>query len=144
LKTEIRPTNITRVSIQTLIKDHYEMISKLEKLLDSFPVIERIARHKRRPAEEIINAINEVFNTDCQESSRRQRVVDARHAAIYLLREYTDLTLKEIGEHVKGAGHHTTILHSIKTCKNLVETDHNFAEKFSQAKILLDAKLQLV
>ncbi len=120
------------------------MISKLEKLLDNFPVIERIARHKRRPAEEIINVINEVFNTDCQESSRRQRVVDARHAAVYLLREYTDLTLKEIGEHVKGAAHHTSILHSIKTCKNLVETDEHFAEKFSQTKILLDAKLQLV
>ncbi len=144
MKTEIRPTNITRLSIQTLIKDHYEMISKLEKLLDNFPVIERIARHKRRPAEEIINVINEVFNTDCQESSRRQRVVDARHAAVYLLREYTDLTLKEIGEHVKGAAHHTSILHSIKTCKNLVETDEHFAEKFSQTKILLDAKLQLV
>ena len=120
------------------------MIGKLEKLLDSFPVIERIARHKRRPAQEVINAINEVFNTDCQEASRRQRVVDARHAATFLLREYTDLTLKEIGEHITGAGHHTTILHSIKTCKNLVQTDEHFAEKFSQAKILLDAKLELV
>ena len=137
-------SNLTRVSIQTLIKDHYEMIGKLEKLLDSFPVIERIARHKRRPAQEVINAINEVFNTDCQEASRRQRVVDARHAATFLLREYTDLTLKEIGEHITGAGHHTTILHSIKTCKNLVQTDEHFAEKFSQAKILLDAKLELV
>ena len=137
-------SNITRVSIQTLIKDHYEMISKLEKLLDNFPVVERVARHKRRPAEEIINVINEVFNTDCQEPSRRQRVVDARHAATHFLRVYTDLTLKEIGEHIKGAGHHTTILHSIKTCKNLIETDEHFAEKFSQAKILIDSKLQVI
>jgi chromosomal replication initiation ATPase DnaA len=136
--------NITRLSIQTLIKDHYEMISKLEKLLDNFPVVERVARHKRRPADEIISIVNEVFNTNCQEASRRQRVKDARHCAVYFLRQYTDLTLKDIGEHVSTGSHHTTVLHSIKTCKNLVDVDELFAEKFSQAKILIDSKLQLI
>jgi len=142
---QTEPTkSITRNFIQSIIKDHYEMIGKLEKLLDQFPVVERIARHKRRPAEEIILAVNEVFNTDCTEHSRRQRVADARHCAVYMLRQYTDLTLKEIGEQLGSNGHHTTILHSIKTCKNLIDIDEHFAEKYSQTKILLDSKLQLI
>jgi chromosomal replication initiation ATPase DnaA len=144
LKQTESTKSITRNFIQSIIKDHYEMIGKLEKLLDQFPVVERIARHKRRPAEEIINAVNEVFNTDCTEHSRRQRVADARHCAVYMLRQYTDLTLKEIGEQLGSNGHHTTILHSIKTCKNLIDIDEHFAEKYSQTKILLDSKLQLI
>ena len=142
---QTEPTKtLTRNFIQSIIKDHYEMISKLEKLLDQFPVIERISRHKRRPPEEIIHAVNEVFNTDCMEYTRRRRVVDARHCAIYMLIQYTDLTLKEIGETMASNGHHTTILHSIKTCKNLIDIDEHFAEKYNQTKILIDSKLQVI
>lgn len=143
MKQESTAKNLTRNSIQNLIKQHYEMISKLEKLLDQFPVIERVARNMRRPADEIVTAVNEVFNTDCQEASRRQRVKDARHCAVYFLRQYTDLTLKEIGEYISEGAHHTTVLHSIKVCKNLVEVDENFAEKFAQAKLLIDSKLNI-
>lgn len=135
---------LTRNFIQSIIKDHYEMINKLEKLLDQFPVIERVARHKRRPSEEIIFAVNEVFNTDCMEHTRRQRVVDARHCAVYMLRQYTDLTLKEIGETLGAGGHHTTVLHSIKTCKNLLDIDEHFAEKYNQTKLIIESKLQVI
>lgn len=138
------PKSITRNFIQSIIKNHYEMISKLEKLLEEFPVIERVQKYKRRPPQEIIEAVNEVFNTNCQEPTRRKRVVEARHCAVYMLRQYTDMTLNEIGEIMSGDLHHTTVLHSIKTCKNWVDIDDDFAQKFNQAKILIEAKLQFI
>jgi chromosomal replication initiation ATPase DnaA len=124
---------MNREKIKSLIKSHYMMITKLEDLLEEVPV------QKKKllcPAEDIINAVNDVFNTDCREQSRRHRVVLARHCASYYLREHTDMTLLEISM-AFGNTDHSTVVHSIKTCKDLIDTDESYKEKVEQVKKLI-------
>ena len=109
------------------------MITKLEDLLEEVPV------QKKKllcPAEDIINSVNDVFNTDCREQSRRHRVVLARHCACYFLREHTDMTLLEISMSF-GNTDHSTVVHSIKTCKDLMDTDESYKDRVEQVKKLI-------
>jgi chromosomal replication initiator protein len=129
-----------RDEIKSLIKSHYTMIEKLEKILDSEPSI-RDEFNKRQPkvycpAIKIIETVNDVFNTDCRERTRRKRVVYARHCASYLMRQYTDMTLLEISNVVSNSDH-ATCSHSIKTAKDLIQTDQEYAEKYNKIKSIL-------
>lgn len=101
------------------------MIKRLEELLDEQPVT---LKTFGCPAEDIVNAVNETFNTNCTEQTRRKRVVYARHMAIYLIRKHTDLSLEESANAV-GLTDHATALHSVRTAKNLMQTDEEYLEK---------------
>lgn len=129
---------IQREKIKSLIKSHYQMVRRLEKMLDDMKVIEK------KPvceATKIIETINGVFDTDCREKSRRKRVVFARHCASYFLRHYTRMTLEEIAESV-GNCDHSTVVNSIKVFHNLNDTDHEYNLKVQEVeKILESSKL---
>lgn len=112
------------------------MISRLETLLDEEAV--RIKK-KTCAADKVIYLVNETFNTDCTEQTRRKRVVFARHCAAYLLREYTNMTLVDISNSL-GNTDHATCSHSIKTAKNLIETDEDYANKVDKIRLILEDK----
>jgi chromosomal replication initiation ATPase DnaA len=123
-----------REEIKALIQSHYNMINRLEKLLDKEPSVLKTYGYT---VEFILNTVNEVFQTNCTENTRRKRVVYARHIAIYFIRKYTLLSLSEIANSV-GLTDHSTAVHSIKTAMNLMETD---AEYFSKCQ-LVEEKLK--
>jgi len=125
-----------REQIKSLIKSHYLMINRLESLLDEEPVS---LKRKTCPSDKVIDLVNEVFNTECRENTRRKRVVLARHCAAYLLREYTNMTLVDISNSL-GNTDHATCSHSIKTAKNLIETDEDYANKVEKIKLMLEEK----
>jgi len=129
-----------REKLKALIKSHYDIIQRLEDLLDAQPV-EYVTRKKHfKCAEtEIVKTVDEVFNTNCKEGSRRHRVALARHAACYFLRQHTDLTLKEISESM-GNRDHSTVSHSIKTFKNLYDTDEGYRIRADKVKKVLENK----
>lgn len=63
-----------------------------------------------------------------EKSNRRMRsLVDNRAIAYKMLRKYTNLSLSEIGALFKKD--HATILHGIKLCDNLIQTDKEFRNK---------------
>jgi chromosomal replication initiation ATPase DnaA len=125
-----------REQIKSLIKSHYLMINRLESLLDEQPVE---TKRKTCPANRIIDLVNEEFNTECREQTRRKRVVFARHCAAYLLREYTNMTLVDISNSL-GNTDHATCSHSIKTAKNLIQTDEDYADKVAKIRFILEEK----
>jgi|LauGreDrversion4_2_1035121.scaffolds.fasta_scaffold08463_13 chromosomal replication initiation ATPase DnaA len=125
-----------REQIKSLIKSHYLMITRLETLLDEEPVS---MKKKTCPADKVIDLVNEAFNTECRENTRRKRVVFARHCAAYLLREYTNMTLVDISNSL-GNTDHATCSHSIKTAKNLIETDEDYANKVAKIRLILEDK----
>ena len=125
-----------REQIKSLIKSHYLMINRLESLLDEQPVE---AKRKTCPANKIIDLVNEEFNTECRENTRRKRVVLARHCAAYLLRKYTNMTLVDISNSL-GNTDHATCSHSIKAAKNMIETDEEYADKVEKIKLILEEK----
>ena len=112
------------------------MINRLESLLDEEPVS---VKKKMCPSDKVIDLVNEVFNTECREQTRRKRVVFARHCAAYLLREYTNMTLVDISNSL-GNTDHATCSHSIKTAKNLIETDEDYADKVAKIRFILEEK----
>ncbi len=54
--------------------------------------------------------------------SRRQPLARHRQIAMYLCREYTDLSLPKIGR-AFGGRDHTTVLHAVEKIKGLMQTD---------------------
>jgi chromosomal replication initiator protein len=65
--------------------------------------------------------------------SRKKQIVIARHTAIYLCSELTNLTLKSIGSHF-GNRDHSTVLHSIDEAKVRIENDPKFREDIEKLK----------
>ncbi len=69
--------------------------------------------------EDILKTCSEYFHIpihDITGVSRRQPVVQARHTAMYLIRELTDLSFPSIAEKFGGRDH-TTVLHATKKIK---------------------------
>jgi chromosomal replication initiation ATPase DnaA len=122
-----------REKIKSLIKQHYLMIQRLEDLLLDEPIQ---TKEFTCSADKIIDVVCDVFNTNCREQTRRKRVVYARHAASYLLNKHTDMTLSDIANSL-GNIDHSSAHHSIKTCKNLMETDNEYLEKVKKVKDIL-------
>tara|TARA_R110000744_G_scaffold235558_1_gene353240 strand:- start:614 stop:1042 length:429 start_codon:yes stop_codon:yes gene_type:complete len=59
--------------------------------------------------------------------TRERKFCDARKMYSYIARKCTKYSLKKIGEFIERD--HTTVLHSIKRCEDLMETDKNFLMK---------------
>ncbi|MEM8585665.1 MAG: chromosomal replication initiator protein DnaA [Bacteroidota bacterium] len=57
-----------------------------------------------------------------QSATRVRQVVLARQISMFLVKEYTESSLKSIGN-LFGGRDHSTVLYSIRTIKNLMETD---------------------
>jgi hypothetical protein len=57
--------------------------------------------------------------------SRKRELVIARHIMRYMARSLTKMSLKEIGQEFPGDGpaDHTTIMHSVRTTLDLMDTD---------------------
>lgn len=79
----------------------------------------------------IVAKISDFLNvpiTDMIRKTRERRIVEARQIAMYFLRGFTNLSLKEIGA-MFGGRDHTTAIHSIQTVKDLMYTDKEYRKK---------------
>jgi len=61
--------------------------------------------------------------------SRKQEIALARQMAMYLTKEFTQLSLKSIGKQF-GDRDHTTVIHSCKSIVNLISTNQNIKNSF--------------
>ncbi len=87
---------------------------------------------------QILGATASAFDTtitDLEGPSRRQPLARARQVGMYLCRELTDLSLPKIGA-LFGNRDHTTVMHGIKTVKDLIQTDQGL---FDQVTALLQS-----
>ncbi len=71
-------------------------------------------------------------------STRRRQVVLARQISMFLVKEYTDQSLKAIGR-MFGNRDHSTVLYSIKTVKDLMETN----DEIKKALAELERKIRI-
>jgi len=115
-------------ALRALIKSHYNLIHRLEDILESTPTRKR---DFVCPEEIIINAVNEEFKTDCQKHSRVLKVVYARHCACYLLKKHTTMIWKDIA-YATGNSDHSTAMASYKTCINLMSTNEEYHGKIQR------------
>jgi chromosomal replication initiator protein len=79
----------------------------------------------------IVADVFKVSNEDMKSASRRKEISWARQIGMYLMRQYTDLSLPRIGEEFGGKDH-TTVLYSCEKITQLRETDKEVAKTLQQ------------
>lgn len=84
----------------------------------------------------IITEVSKFF--DLEESllrlkTKRQEIVLARHAAMYLCREMTSCSLETIGAHF-GGRNHATVIHACKCVDDMVNIDAGFKNKIDMIR----------
>lgn len=91
----------------------------------------------------IIDIVSKYLNIsidDIKSKNRKSEVTEARNICAFLLKNYTELTLSNIGKEL-GNRDHSTIINCIKKSKDLIETDNLFAEKVNNCIKILNKKL---
>jgi chromosomal replication initiator protein len=81
--------------------------------------------NKEVTPEVIQRTVADYYDLDVEKlasATRRRQVVLARQISMFLVKEYTDQSLKAIGR-MFGGRDHSTVLYSIKTVKDLMETN---------------------
>lgn len=84
----------------------------------------------------IISVVSRFFDIDeslLRLKTKRQEIVTARHAAMFLSKELTTCSLQTIGAHF-GGRNHATVIHACKCIEDTISTDSIFAEKMIQLK----------
>ena len=103
-------------------------VENIASVLD--PPIEQVAASP----ETIINVVAEVLKIspeDLKGSSRRREISHARHIAMYLMRQHTDLSLPRIGEEFGGKDH-TTVMYSCDKIAKQLRKDRQLSQTISQ------------
>jgi len=102
----------------------------MEKILKAVP---KKVPGKRFPVDRIIDEVNKEFNCELTTPTRQRKIMNARHAATYLLKNHTNMIWQEIAYSV-GNTHHTSVIHSYRACSNLIETDEDYSTKINNIK----------
>ncbi len=68
-----------------------------------------------------------------KDKTRKKEVVTARQVAMYFAKHHTSHTLKTIGFHFGGRDH-TTVMHSVQTVSDLVDSDKKFREQVAELR----------
>ncbi|GAA4362346.1 chromosomal replication initiator protein DnaA [Hymenobacter saemangeumensis] len=68
-----------------------------------------------------------------KDKTRKKEVVTARQVAMYFAKHHTSHTLKNIGFHFGGRDH-TTVMHSVQTVSDLVDSDKKFREQVDELR----------
>ena len=66
--------------------------------------------------------VTDIHKDAVEMKTRKREIVKARQLICFFAKEYTDKSLSVIGDFI-GKFDHTTVLHGVKTIKNLYETD---------------------
>lgn len=71
-------------------------------------------------------------------ASRKREIVQARQITMYFIKQYTELSLSQIGMQV-GNRNHATVLHACNTVKDLMEVDKSLKADVQEIDCLLHA-----
>lgn len=83
---------------------------------------------REKTIESIQKNISEFYNVPLElmnSETRRREIVQVRQIAMFFAKGETGKSLESIGNKIGGKDH-GTVLHAIKTVKNLIETDKKF------------------
>lgn len=109
----------------------YVSISGLSMSVENItPILDPPAPKIQASPEIIMIAIAEVFKVsieDLKSNSRRREISWSRQIGMYLMRQYTDLSLPRIGEEFGGKDH-TTVMYSCEKITQLRESDTKLAQ----------------
>ena len=108
-------------------------------------VIRKFVTHENKSisVENIAKLVAEHFSVSMDKlhsNTRKRDVVTARQLSMYLAKNFTKSSLKEIGHHLGGKDH-STVIYSINTVKDLIHTDPLFKETVAELKKKVELSL---
>ncbi|MDR2474994.1 MAG: chromosomal replication initiator protein DnaA [Bacteroidales bacterium] len=128
---------IVSLAARSIIDDH-EIDLELAQLVVSNTVK---IKKKEITVEWIREVVCNHFSLDQQlfsTKSRKREIVQARQIAMYLVRKYTAFSSSKIGE-LLGKKDHATVLHALKTVRDLMDIDLSFRNNVNR----IEEKLQV-
>jgi chromosomal replication initiator protein len=93
-------------------------------------------RNKHVTLESILDVVSDYYNIqkrDILSKKRTKEIAQARQVAMFLAKEYTDMTLQLIGSFFNGKDH-ATVLYAVNTINRQVKADKKFAAQISHVK----------
>jgi chromosomal replication initiator protein len=87
--------------------------------------------------------VTEHFNISLESiksKTRKKEIVIARQVAMYLAKQYTNHSLKSIGDYCGGRDH-STVIHAIQAVNDMLATEHQFKLSFEEIKRKVKIKL---
>lgn len=93
--------------------------------------------------ETIQNTICEYFDVELEllkGKTRKRPIVLARQLSMYFAKQYTNKSLKSIGDHFGGRDH-STVIHSCQTIKDQMDTNSEFRESVEELKKRIELSL---
>lgn len=108
-----------------------EAMTEFNKKLPSMDEIQQVIRdvaEEYQPVSVIVDKIFELVSStfkvpvsDIRSDKRQANINQARQAAVYVIKEMTELTLKEIGSYLNK--NHSTVLHAYDACTERMKND---------------------
>ncbi len=86
----------------------------------------------------LVSSFYNVEINQLKDKTRKRHVVVARQTSMYLAKNYTNMSLKSIGDSFGGRDH-STVIYSINTVQSLMDTDSSYQDEVQD----LEKKLQL-
>ncbi|MEW4490113.1 DnaA/Hda family protein [Thalassoglobus sp. JC818] len=116
--------------------EHIKALHRLKRPTDDWLAeIDKLAEHSEVELKQISAIVAKQFETtvaDLKSPKRSQSIKTARQVAMFLAREHTELTLKEIGQYF-GRGNHSTVIHACRKVSELIGTDPVLAHQVETA-----------
>ena len=70
---------------------------------------------------------------------RKKEIVIARQVAMYFSKDFTNHSLKSIGNHFGGRDH-STVIHAVQSVNDMIDTDNIFRNSIQDLKKKLQIK----
>jgi hypothetical protein len=116
-------------SIKSLVTATTELYKKVMEIAGEcgMPVdgVSLIKPRRVYSPEDIIYKVNKRFGVNLKEKSKKEEIVQARDAAVFLLKKYTTLGLRPIARKL-GYKEHTAASHGLTRAMNLMSYNENF------------------
>ena len=126
IKNNVRQLEGTVKKIEAMTKV-YGAAPTLEQVQDIIKDITNENEPISVTVEKIIDGVSNTFgitSSDIKSDKRQAEITQARQAAMYIIKELTDLTLKDIGGYF--GKNHATVVHSVRQCREKMEESASY------------------
>ena len=126
---------LNAISIQTELRKRKLTVSEVKALIKN-----NIKPKKHLALDEIIKIIAGFYMIDPEqiyEKTRKKEIVYVRQIAMYILREYFNISYPAIGKEIGGRDH-TTVIHSYERVQKNIKEDPNVVQEIEQLRAVLD------
>ncbi len=125
---------INNISIQSQLKNRVLTLDEIKSLTKNI-----VKTSENTSLKDILKAVSSFYKIDEKsivEKNRKQEIVKPRQVLMYILREYFNYSLSNIGQKLGGRDH-TTVIHAYDKVKQELSSNQELFEEIKQIKSML-------